>query len=406
MVAPKAKTARLKQLWLLFAQAVTVGCAAALVWKTFFPAPEPSPAPNPPKAEDPLEKDLALLAMSGDYSNAVSIAAPSVVNIFTRKTVRMSRADELGVDWNQDPELHLKALGSGVIVSSNGDILTNFHVVDGIRSIFVALSDGRTYEATLRGNDVETDLALLQVKAKDLPAIRLGDSSELRVGQTDLAIGNPFDEGQTVTSGIISALGRHGFGLNNYEDFIQTDAAINQGNSGGALVNLRGELIGINSAIFSPDHVEGFVGIGFAIPSSIVSTVLPAMMAGQTVERGYIGLVPRQLSQELAQDLSLRVRSGVMVKQVIPNSPAAKADIRSFDVIFEVNGQPIARANRLLQIIAQLKPGTDVEVKILRGNHTLTKHVVASQRPRGSLEKEAIIPSPAEEEGDFEERSR
>lgn len=393
MVAPKAKTARLKQLWLLFAQAVTVGCAAALVWKTFFPAPEPSPAPNPPKAEDPLEKDLALLAMSGDYSNAVSIAAPSVVNIFTRKTVRMSRADELGVDWNQDPELHLKALGSGVIVSPNGDILTNFHVVDGIRSIFVALSDGRTYEATLRGNDVETDLALLQVKAKDLPAIRLGDSSELRVGQT-------------VTSGIISALGRHGFGLNNYEDFIQTDAAINQGNSGGALVNLRGELIGINSAIFSPDHVEGFVGIGFAIPSSIVSTVLPAMMAGQTVERGYIGLVPRQLSQELAQDLSLRVRSGVMVKQVIPNSPAAKADIRSFDVILEVNGQPIARANRLLQIIARLKPGTDVEVKILRGNRTLTKHVVASQRPRGSLEKEAIIPSPAEEEGDFEERSR
>lgn len=344
--------------------------------------------------------------MSGDYSNTVSIAAPSVVNIFTRKTVRMSRADELGVDWNQDPELHLKALGSGVIVSSNGDILTNLHVVDGIRSIFVALSDGRTYEATLRGNDVETDLALLQVKAKDLPAIQLGDSSELRVGQTVLAIGNPFDVGQTVTSGIISALGRHGFGLNNYEDFIQTDAAINQGNSGGALVNLRGELIGINSAIFSPDHVEGFVGIGFAIPSSIVSTVLPAMMAGQTVERGYIGLVPRQLSQELAQDLSLRVRSGVMVKQVIPNSPAAKADIRSFDVILEVNGQPIARANRLLQIIARLKPGTDVEVKILRGNRTLTKHVVASQRPRGSLEKEAIIPSPAEEEGDFEERSR
>ncbi len=406
MVAPKAKKARLKQLWLLFAQAVTVGCAAALVWKTFFPAPEPSPAPNPAKAEDPLEKDLALLAMSGDYSNAVSIAAPSVVNIFTRKTVRMSRADELGVDWNQDPELHLKALGSGVIVSSSGGILTNYHVVDGIRSIFVALSDGRTYEATLRGNDVETDLALLQVKAKDLPAIRIGDSSELRVGQTVLAIGNPFDVGQTVTSGIISALGRHGFGLNNYEDFIQTDAAINQGNSGGALVNLRGELIGINSAIFSPDHVEGFVGIGFAIPSSIVSTVLPAMMASQTVERGYIGLVPRQLSQELAQDLSLRVRSGVMVKQVIPNSPAAKADIRSFDVILEVNGQPIARANRLLQIIARLKPGTDVEVKILRGNRTLSKHVVASQRPHGSLEKEAIIPSPAEEEGDFEERSR
>lgn len=404
MVAPKTKTALLKKLWLLFAQAVTVGCAAALVWKTLFPAAELMPAPL--SQEDPLQKDLALLAMSGDFSAAVNIAAPSVVNIFTRKTVRMSRADELGVDWNQDPELHLKALGSGVIVSETGGILTNFHVVDGIKSIFVALPDGRTYEAELRGNDVETDLALLQVKAKGLPAIKLGDSSELRVGQTVLAIGNPFDVGQTVTSGIISALGRHGFGLNNYEDFIQTDAAINQGNSGGALVNLKGELIGINSAIFSPDHVEGFVGIGFAIPSSIVSTVLPAMIAGQTVERGYLGFVPRQLSQELAQDLSLRVSSGVMVKQVIPNSPAAKADIRSFDVILEVNGQPILRANRLLQIIARLKPGADVEVKILRGRSTLTKHLVASKRPRGSLEREALIPSPAEEEGDFEERKR
>lgn len=404
MVAPKTKTALLKKLWLLFAQAVTVGCAAALVWKTLFPAAELMPAPL--SQEDPLQKDLALLAMSGDFSAAVNIAAPSVVNIFTRKTVRMSRADELGVDWNQDPELHLKALGSGVIVSETGGILTNFHVVDGIKSIFVALPDGRTYEAELRGNDVETDLALLQVKAKGLPAIKLGDSSELRVGQTVLAIGNPFDVGQTVTSGIISALGRHGFGLNNYEDFIQTDAAINQGNSGGALVNLKGELIGINSAIFSPDHVEGFVGIGFAIPSSIVSTVLPAMIAGQTVERGYLGFVPRQLSQELAQDLSLRVSSGVMVKQVIPNSPAAKADIRSFDVILEVNGQPILRANRLLQIIARLKPGADVEVKVLRGRSTLTKHLVASKRPRGSLEREALIPSPAEEEGDFEERKR
>lgn len=404
MVAPKTKTALLKKLWLLFAQAVTVSCAAALVWKTLFPAAELMP--DSLSQEDPLQKDLALLAMSGDFSAAVNIAAPSVVNIFTRKTVRMSRADELGVDWNQDPELHLKALGSGVIVSETGGILTNFHVVDGFKSIFVALPDGRTYEAELRGNDVETDLALLQVKAKGLPAIKLGDSSELRVGQTVLAIGNPFDVGQTVTSGIISALGRHGFGLNNYEDFIQTDAAINQGNSGGALVNLKGELIGINSAIFSPDHVEGFVGIGFAIPSSIVSTVLPAMIAGQTVERGYLGFVPRQLSQELAQDLSLRVSSGVMVKQVIPNSPAAKADIRSFDVILEVNGQPILRANRLLQIIARLKPGADVEVKVLRGRSTLTKHLVASKRPRGSLEREALIPSPAEEEGDFEERKR
>lgn len=400
---PKRFTLLLKRLWLLFAQAVTVGVAAAFVWRalplvdatltTLFPRPAGTPS---------ADADAARPA-PGDYSLAVERAAPSVVNIFTRREAPGIRTEQIGVDWNANPELHMRALGSGVVVSKDGGILTNYHVVDGVRNLFVALPDGRTYEAVLRGNDVETDLALLRIARPrsdagelGLEPIRIGDSSRLKVGQTVLAIGNPFDVGQSVTAGVVSALGRHGFGLNNYEDFIQTDAAINQGNSGGALINLEGELIGVNSAIFSPDSGEGFVGIGFAIPSSIVSTVLPALIAGHTLERGYLGFVPRQLSQELAQDLSLKVRSGVLVKQVIPNSPAALADIRSFDVILEVNGEPIKRANRLLSLIARLKPGADVEVKVLRGPRTLVKHLTASVRPRESLEKEALIPPPME----------
>lgn len=375
---PAQEPSLLRRLWLLFAQAVTIGSAAAFTFKAVV-----TPGTLP---------DKSAVVSDGDYSPAVAAAAPSVVNIFTRRETPDPHAAQVGVNWNADPELNMRALGSGVIVSNDGSILTNYHVVNGIRNLFVALSDGRTYEAVLRGVDNETDLALLKVNAPYLEAIRIGDSSRLRVGQTVLAIGNPFDVGQSVTAGIVSALGRHGFGLNNYEDFIQTDAAINQGNSGGALINLSGELVGINSAIFSPDTGEGFVGIGFAIPSSIVTTVLPSLMEGRSLERGYLGFVPRQLSQELAQDLSLKVRSGVLVKQVIPDSPAARADIRSFDVILEVNGEPIRRANRLLSLIARLKPGSLVEVKVLRGAKTIIKHLKVTVRPQGALEKEALIP--------------
>lgn len=378
----------LRRLWLLFAQTATVIMGAALGLKAAGILPD-----------DASQKWIAFLELSAisrqsDFSGAVERAAPSVVNIFTRKSAAAHSSDAIGVNWDGDPETHMKALGSGVIVSEHGDILTNYHVVDGISNLSVALADGRTFEAKLRGKDVETDLALLQVKAEGLTAAVLGDASKLKVGQTVLAIGNPFDVGQTVTAGIISALGRHGFGLNSYEDFIQTDAAINQGNSGGALINLQGELIGINSAIFSPDRTEAFVGIGFAIPSSIINNVLPALLAGRNIERGYLGLVPRQLSQELAQDLSLGVSSGVLIKRVLPNSPAAHADLRSFDVILEVSGTPVRRANQLLQIIARLKPGTPVEVKILRSGRVLTKRILPTKRPRGSLEKEALVPPP------------
>ena len=366
----------LRRLWLLFAQTATVIMGVALGLKAAGILPD-----DASQKVDPLFLELSAISRQSDFSGAVERAAPSVVNIFTRKSAAAHSSDAIGVNWDGDPETHMKALGSGVIVSDHGDILTNYHVVDGISNLSVALADGRTFEAKLRGKDVETDLALLQVKAEGLTAAVLGDASKLKVGQTVLAIGNPFDVGQTVTAGIISALGRHGFGLNSYEDFIQTDAAINQGNSGGALINLQGELIGINSAIFSPDRTEAFVGIGFAIPSSIINNVLPALLAGRNIERGYLGLVPRQLSQELAQDLSLGVSS-------------AHADLRSFDVILEVSGTPVRRANQLLQIIARLKPGTPVEVKILRSGRVLTKRILPTKRPRGSLEKEALVPPP------------
>ena len=379
----------LRRLWLLFAQTATVILGVALGLKAAGILPD-----DASQKVDPLFLELSAISRQSDFSGAVERAAPSVVNIFTRKSAAAHSSDAIGVNWDGDPETHMKALGSGVIVSEHGDILTNYHVVDGISNLSVALADGRTFEAKLRGKDVETDLALLQVKAEGLTAAVLGDASKLKVGQTVLAIGNPFDVGQTVTAGIISALGRHGFGLNSYEDFIQTDAAINQGNSGGALINLQGELIGINSAIFSPDRTEAFVGIGFAIPSSIINNVLPALLAGRNIERGYLGLVPRQLSQELAQDLSLGVSSGVLIKRVLPNSPAAHADLRSFDVILEVSGTPVRRANQLLQIIARLKPGTPVEVKILRSGRVLTKRILPTKRPRGSLEKEALVPPP------------
>ena len=256
---------------------------------------------------------------------------------------------------------------------------------------------GKTYAARSVGTDAETDLALLRVDATGLAAIAMGDSTALRVGAPVLAIGNPFDVGQTVTAGIVSALGRHGLGLNNYEDFIQTDAAINQGNSGGALVDLEGRLIGINTAIFSPDLTEGFVGIGFAIPTSIIERVLPSLMAGERVKRGYLGFVPQQLSDELARDLGLSVTSGIVVRQVIPESPALAAGLRARDVVLSIDDVPAVRVNRVLQRIAEIPPGKTVSVEVLRGQKRVRLSIKASVRPLGSLEKESLPPAYDEE---------
>lgn len=382
-MAPQAHK-RLKALWLLFSQACTVSLGVLLALGAI-------------RGEAPFERLRPEMSAANDFSPAVRRAAPAVVTVFARKVVPGQYADELGSDWNSYPELHMTPLGSGVIVNADGGVLTSYHVVADVSSLYVGLTDGRQFEARLTGRDPETDLAYLRVDAKDLPSMEIASSDSLAVGQTVLAIGNPFGVGQTVTSGIISALGRHGLGLNSYEDFIQTDAAINQGNSGGALVDLSGRLIGINSAIFVPEMSEGFVGIGFAIPSRIIEAVLPELEAGRTIVRGYLGFIPRQLSAELAQDLGLAVRDGVMVKQVIEGSPAFEAGLRSFDVILSLNGERVERVNRLLQRIARLKPGEEVTLRVARGAREVELQLTTAERPTGALEKEALVPDAGNE---------
>lgn len=387
----------LKRLWLLFAQTVTIAVGVVWTWKAVGPERAPAEAvtrapATPGAAPAPVPHVMSAADTESILSAAVDRAAPAVVNIFTR---RDARRDEAGADAHV--EHHVNPLGSGVVVTSDGYILTNYHVVEGISNPKVALPDGKTYAARIVGTDAETDLALLRVDATGLAAIAMGDSTALRVGAPVLAIGNPFDVGQTVTAGIVSALGRHGLGLNNYEDFIQTDAAINQGNSGGALVDLEGRLIGINTAIFSPDLTEGFVGIGFAIPTSIIERVLPSLMAGERVKRGYLGFVPQQLSDELARDLGLSVTSGIVVRQVIPESPALAAGLRARDVVLSIDDVPAVRVNRVLQRIAEIPPGKTVSVEVLRGQKRVRLSIKASVRPLGSLEKESLPPAYDEE---------
>ena len=368
----------IRRLWLLFAQAVTVGLALFLVFRGLSPE---VPAPAVPSA-------------APDLAAAVRQASPAVVTVLARRTVRPESGVEIGSDWHDAPELNVQPLGSGVVLDEEGFVLTNHHVVDGIKDLLVTTSDTeRHWEARLVGTDPETDLALLRVIAPKgaLTPIRLSQDAKLAVGQTVLAIGNPFGVGQTVTSGIISALGRHGLGLNIYEDFIQTDAAINQGNSGGALVNAQGELIGINSAIFAPDFSEGFVGIGFAIPISLIQNVLPSLKAGSEVVRGYFGFIPRQLSPELAQDLGLSRQDGVMVKRVLADSPAERAGLRPFDIVLAIDGEAVRTAHRLLPRIARMRPGDTVTLSVLRGRQTIDLPLVVSRRPSGSLEREEFL---------------
>lgn len=365
----------IRKLWLIFAQAVTVatgvslGLTATTEWHPFAP-----PQTN---------------AHIPDFSKAVDRASPAVVTIFTRHVTPGKRSEQIGTNWNSLPEEDFNTLGSGVIVTATGFVLTNYHVVASVHGLYVGLPDGGQTEAVMVGGDPDTDLALLKISTvKNLPYIHIGDSSMLRVGQSVLAIGNPFDVGLTVTSGIVSALGRHGLGLNSYEDFIQTDAAINQGNSGGALVNAEGELIGINTAIFSPDHSDGFIGIGFAIPSSIINRVLPSLMEGKPVERGYLGFVPRQLSREFAQDLGLSVAKGVMVSHVLAKSPAGTAGLHAFDIVKSLNGEDIHNVNRLQQIVARLKPGEPIEMIVLRGTTNLKLTMNPAVRPKNARERE------------------
>ena len=338
----------IRKLWLIFAQAVTVsaGIAVGLItvtdWRPFAPAQEAVHIP--------------------DFSSAVERAAPAVVTIFARHATPGKRAEQIGTNWNSLPEEDFNTLGSGVLVSSDGFVLTNYHVVASIQGLYVGLPDSGQAEAVLVGSDPETDLALIKISGESgLPFIGLGDTSKLKVGQSVLAIGNPFDVGQTVTSGIISALGRHGLGLNSYEDFIQTDAAINQGNSGGALVNTEGELIGINTAVYG----KGW-GIGFAIPINKARRVMDSLLGKARMSPIWLGLQVGDIDQRYAMAMGLNASQGVLVTGVYKNTPAAAAGIEPGDTIQSINGTPLSDRRDYLNLLRNQVEGAKLSIDLCR----------------------------------------
>jgi Do/DeqQ family serine protease len=270
-------------------------------------------------------------------------------------------------------------LGSGVIVSPEGYLLTNHHVIDEATEIEVQLTDGRQARARVVGSDVETDIAVLKIDLSPLPVIALGDVRALRVGDAVLAIGNPFNVGQTVTAGIVSALDRSSAGQSRFQNFIQTDAAINPGNSGGALVDERGALVGINTAIFSSSG--GNMGIGFAVPADTARQVMEALVRDGTVQRGWLGVEPRDLSADLVESLNLPVRDGVLITGVLQDGPAARGGLRPGDVVVKVGEQPIRSSGDLFSAVASLKPGNTAAVAVLRGGQALQLKLVVAVRP-------------------------
>ncbi|HEY8879650.1 MAG TPA: trypsin-like peptidase domain-containing protein, partial [Roseateles sp.] len=322
------------------------------------------------------------------FAQAARAAAPAVVSITASKAP--SRADRShehlfgfpGFPFGQrQPGGALqRGLGSGVIISADGVLLTNNHVVEGAADIEVQLSDGRQAQARLIGTDPETDLAVLKIELTGLPVIPLGEAANLQVGDAVLAIGNPFNVGQTVTSGIVSALGRSQLGINTFENFIQTDAAINPGNSGGALVDGDGRLVGINTAIFSRNG--GSLGIGFAVPVDVARQVASSLLQDGVVTRGWIGVQTRELTPEFAEALKLGDAKGVLIDGVVNNAPAAKAGIKPGDLLTRVGTHAVATPAELLANVAALKPKTQVEVSVQRAGKAISFQLAVGERPR------------------------
>ena len=387
----------MQRLWLLFSQAVTICVAALFVVSTFRPEwlPARSATPGGAPAVAVLERASPLpvaapSARADSYHDAVTRAAPSVVNIFTTKEVRVQRPpffnDPLfrrffGEPFGDDAQ-RATSLGSGVIASAAGYVMTNHHVVEGAEEIEVALPDGKKLQAKIVGSDPETDLAVLRVDATKLPAITFGSSEGLQVGDVVLAIGNPFGVGQTVTSGIVSALGRSGLGINVFENFIQTDAAINPGNSGGALVDARGNLVGINTAIYSRTPGGASLGIGFATPVSTAKMVLEQIIRTGTVTRGWIGVEMQDINPAMAESFKLAGTEGAIINGVLRNGPADKAGIKPGDVLLSIEGKAVADPQGVLNLVATLEPGSSAKLKIKRQGQDMELAVTVGRRPK------------------------
>lgn len=381
----RSLTATMKRFWLLFSQAVTVFVAAYFVVATLQPDWIRRGATRSSAGISLIEAPPAASSqpVAGSFSAAARKAAPAVVSINTSKAVRNPRSNDPWFQFffgDQGQQQAQTGLGSGVIVSPDGYILTNNHVVEGADEIEVTLADSRRTRATVIGTDPDTDLAILKVDLDKLPAMVLGNSDQLSVGDQVLAIGNPFGVGQTVTSGIVSALGRSQLGINTFENFIQTDAAINPGNSGGALVDINGNLMGINTAIYS--RSGGSMGIGFAIPVSTAKLVLDGIVKDGQVTRGWIGVEPNELSPELAATFGVRATEGVIITGVLQDGPAARAGIRPGDVIVRVGDKPTENVSALLTAVAALKPGEPAAFQLQRGDAQLELNVVPGTRPR------------------------
>jgi len=322
------------------------------------------------------------------YANAVAAAAPAVANLYTTKVIEKTEQQPLSKDPlfqrffsdNLPRQRRMESsLGSAVIMSSEGYLLTNNHVTANAEQIVVALKDGRETLARVIGSDPETDLAVLKIDLADLPAITLGHSDRIRVGDVTLAIGNPFGVGQTVTMGIISATGRNQLGLNTYEDFIQTDAAINRGNSGGALVDASGNLIGINTAIISESG--GSQGIGFAIPVKLALEVMKSIIEHGQVIRGWLGVEVQSLTQELAESFGQEGRPGIVVAGVYRDGPAARAGLQPGDLILSIDGVQSADGRSSMNQVARARPGENIDIDILRNGKPLTLTAEVGMRP-------------------------
>jgi Do/DeqQ family serine protease len=383
----------MKRLWLIFAQTVTVAVAALFVVQTLKPewlawrgAEGLGGTVIATIKEATLPADGQHIA-SASYADAARRAVPSVVHIYTAQEVRTAHPLANDPFWGQffgDRGTRTEkrsGLGSGVVVSSEGFILTNNHVVEAADEIEVASNDGRRFKAKVVGTDPESDLAVVRIPADvHLPAISFGNADNLRVGDLVLAIGNPFGVGQTVTHGIVSALGRSHLGINTFENFIQTDAAVNPGNSGGALIDANGNLIGINTAIYSESG--GSMGIGFAIPISLARSVMEQIIKTGGVTRGWIGVEVQEITPDLAESFRMPNTEGALIAGVMRGSPADKAGIRPGDVLLAIADKKIKDTDSMLELIAGLAPGQQEPIRLRRDGKEIEVQALIGKRPR------------------------
>jgi Do/DeqQ family serine protease len=377
------------RLWLTFAQTATICLAILFVVATLKPEWLPGKAGTAVEVNQAEPSTIAGAGVkTASYSDAVRKAEPAVVSIFTSKEVKRPRHPFLNDplfrhffgERFEDEAQRAFGLGSGVIISPKGYILTNQHVVEAADEIEVALADGKKLAAKVVGSDPETDLAVLKIDAQNLPAITLGQAENLRVGDVVLAIGNPLGVGQTVTMGIISALHRTGLSINTFENFIQTDAAINQGNSGGALIDSSGNLVGINTAILS--QTGGSIGIGFAIPVSTAKQVMEQLIETGAVTRGWVGVELQEITAELADSFKLGTTAGVLVAGVQRGSPADRAGIKPGDIVLTVDGKQVRDPDSMRTLIVALAPGKQITLMLKRGQSELELPVQVGKRPK------------------------